>query len=47
MGERGPLRIMNVNAFDSIAGRVDGPFDVAVGDGTITSVRAGRPGRPR
>jgi imidazolonepropionase-like amidohydrolase len=39
MGEREPLRITNVNVFDSIAGRVDGPFDVTVGDGTITSVR--------
>jgi imidazolonepropionase-like amidohydrolase len=42
-GEREPLRITNVNVFDSIAGRVDGPFDVAVGDGTITSVRPAGP----
>ena len=37
------LSITNVNVFDSVAGRVDGPFDVTVGDGTIASVRpAGR-----
>ena len=46
MGEREPLRITNVNVFDSIAGRVDGPFDVTVGDGTITSVRPAGPGGP-
>ena len=38
-----PLRITNVNVFDSVEGRVDGPFDVTVGDGTITSVRPARP----
>jgi imidazolonepropionase-like amidohydrolase len=46
MGEREPLRITNVNVFDSIAGRVDGPFDVTVGDGTITSVRPAGLGDP-
>jgi imidazolonepropionase-like amidohydrolase len=46
MGEREPLRITNVNVFDSIAGRVDGPFDVTVGDGTITSVRPAGLGGP-
>lgn len=44
MGEREPLRITNVSVFDSIAGRVDGPFDVTVGDGTIASVRPAGPG---
>src|SRR3954453_19085790 len=33
------LRITNVNVFDSVAGRIDGPFDVTVGDGTIAAVR--------
>ena len=37
MGE--PLRITNVNVFDSVEGRVGGPFDVTVGDGLIASVR--------
>ena len=46
MGEREPLRITNVNVFDSIAGRVDGPFDVTVGDGTISSVRRAGLGGP-
>ena len=44
MGE--PLRITNVNVFDSIAGRVDGPFDVTVGDATIISVRPAAPAVP-
>jgi hypothetical protein len=30
MGE--PLRIANVNVFDSVEGRVGGPSDVTVGD---------------
>jgi imidazolonepropionase-like amidohydrolase len=38
-----PLSITNVNVFDSVEGRVDGPFDVTVGDGTITSVRPAGP----
>ena len=46
MGERETLRITNVNVFDSVAGRVDGPFDVTVGDGTITSVRPAGPTDP-
>ena len=46
MVEHEPLRITNVNVFDSIAGRVDGPFDVTVTDGTIASVRAAGPGDP-
>lgn len=44
MGEREPVRITNVSVFDSSAGRVDGPFDMTVGDGTITSVRPAAPG---
>ena len=44
MGE--PLRITNVNVFDSLAGRVDGPFDVTVGDATIISVRPAVPAVP-
>jgi len=43
MGEREPLRITNVSVFDSIAGRVGGPFDVTIGDGTIISVRPASP----
>jgi imidazolonepropionase-like amidohydrolase len=46
MGERETLRITNVNIFDSRAGRVDGPFDLTVGDGMITSVRPAVPGDP-
>ena len=46
MVEHEPLRITNVNVFDSIAGRVDGPFDVTVTDGTIASVRPAGPGDP-
>src|SRR6516162_4654427 len=46
MAERESLRITNVNVFDSIAGRVDGPFHVTVGDGTITSVRPAGPDAP-
>jgi len=42
MGE--PLRITDVNVFDSLEGRVAGPFDVTVGDGTIASVRPSGPG---
>ena len=48
MGE--PLRITNVDVFDSVAGRVGGPFDVTVGDGAIASdrpLRAARARRPR
>ena len=44
MGE--PLRITNVNVFDSVEGRVGGPFDVTVGDGLIASVRPSGPGDP-
>ena len=44
MGE--PLRITNVNVFDSVAGRVGGPFDVTVGDGLIVSVNPSGPGDP-
>jgi hypothetical protein len=39
-----PLRIANVNVFDSVEGRVGGPFDVTVGDGVIASVRPSGPG---
>jgi imidazolonepropionase-like amidohydrolase len=46
MDEREPLRITNVSVFDSIAGRVDGPFDVTTGDGTIASVRPAGPDAP-
>ena len=43
MGDGGPLRITNVNVFNSVAGRIDGPFDVSVNAGTIASIRpAGR-----
>ena len=43
MGSGGTFRITNVNVFDSVAGRVDGPFDVTLGEGIITSVSpAGR-----
>lgn len=42
MGERESLRISNVNVFDSVAGQVDGPFDVTVRDGIITSVAPAR-----
>lgn len=48
MGIGGAFRVTNVNVFDSVAGRVDGPFDVTIGEGTIISaVPAGRdrPGR--
>jgi hypothetical protein len=38
MGDGGSLRIANVNVFDAVAGRVQGPFDVTIGQGTITSV---------
>jgi imidazolonepropionase-like amidohydrolase len=38
-----PLSITNVNVFDSIEARVDGPFDVTVGEGTIASVRPAGP----
>ena len=38
MGTGGTFRITNVNVFDSVGGRVDGPFDVSIGEGTITSV---------
>jgi imidazolonepropionase-like amidohydrolase len=44
MGE--PLRITNVNVFDSLEGRVGRPFDVTVGDGMIASVRPSGPGEP-
>ena len=43
MGERESLRIANVRVFNSIAGQVDGPFDVTVDDGVITSVRPAGP----
>jgi imidazolonepropionase-like amidohydrolase len=46
MGEGEPLRIANVDVFDSVAGRIDGPFDVTVGDGTITSIRPAGPRDP-
>ena len=46
MDEREPIRITNVDVFDSIAGRVDGPFDVTIGDGTIISVRPAGPDAP-
>ena len=39
MGDGGPLRITNVNVFNSVAGRIDGPFDVSVNAGTIASIR--------
>ena len=42
MGE--PLHITDVNVFDSVQGRVDGPFDVTVGDGLVASVRPSGPG---
>ena len=41
-----PLHIANVNVFDSLEGRVGGPFDVTVGDGMIASVRRSGPGAP-
>ena len=40
MSEGEPIRITNVNVFDSIEGRIDGPFDVTISGGTIASVRA-------
>jgi imidazolonepropionase-like amidohydrolase len=43
MGNGGAHRITNVNVFDSVAGRVDGPFDVTIGQGTITSVGPASP----
>jgi imidazolonepropionase-like amidohydrolase len=43
MGDGGSFRIANVNVFDAMAGRVDGPFDVTVGQGTITSVGPAAP----
>jgi imidazolonepropionase-like amidohydrolase len=43
MGEGDPLRITNVSVFDSVAARVDGPFDVTVADGVISSVRPASP----
>src|SRR3954470_4498844 len=39
MSEGEPLSITNVTVFDSVAGRLDGPFDVSMGGGTITAVR--------
>jgi imidazolonepropionase-like amidohydrolase len=42
MGES--FRITNVNVFDSIAGRVEGPFDVTVDGGTIAAVAPAGPG---
>jgi imidazolonepropionase-like amidohydrolase len=44
MSEGGPLHITNVNVFDSIEGRIDGPFDVTISGGAIASVRAAGPG---
>ena len=38
MGEGESFSITNVNVFDSVAGRVEGPFDVTVDAGTITWV---------
>jgi hypothetical protein len=38
MGDGEAFRITNVNVFDSVAGRVDGPFDVTIDQGTITPV---------
>ena len=46
MDQREPIRITNVDVFDSIAGRVGGPFDVTIGDGTIISVRPAGPDAP-
>lgn len=46
MGEGESFRVTNVNVFDSIEGRVDGPFDVTVDAGTITSVRPAGSGEP-
>ena len=40
----GSFRITNVNVFDGGAGRVDGPFDVTIGQGIITSVGPVGPG---
>ena len=42
----GSFRITNVNVFNGVAGRVDGPFDVTIGQGTITSVRPAGHVRP-
>jgi len=48
MGNGETFRITNVNVFDSVAGRVDGPFDVTVSEGIIASVGpAGREGPGR
>jgi hypothetical protein len=38
MGDGEAFRITNVNVFNSVAGRVDGPFDVTIDQGTITPV---------
>jgi imidazolonepropionase-like amidohydrolase len=38
MGEGTSFCIADVGVFDSVEGRVSGPFDVTVGDGTINSV---------
>ena len=46
MGDGGPLRITNVNVFNSVAGRIDGPFDVSVNAGTIASIRPPGHGDP-
>jgi imidazolonepropionase-like amidohydrolase len=46
MGDGGSFRITNVNVFDSVAGTVSGPFDVTVGQGTITSVGPAGPPEP-
>jgi imidazolonepropionase-like amidohydrolase len=46
MGNGGSLRITNVNVFDSVAGRVDGPFDVTLDEGTISSVGPTGPEEP-
>jgi imidazolonepropionase-like amidohydrolase len=46
MGEDTSLRITNVNVFDSIAGRIGGPFDVEISGGVVASVRAAGPDEP-
>jgi imidazolonepropionase-like amidohydrolase len=46
MGNGGSLRITNVNVFDSVAGRVDGPFDVTLDEDTISSVGPTGPEEP-